>query len=648
MLATAPRTPVTARGASALTETPGAAPAGGPVSDRMQALLSRAVEEQVSEQRAVSTLLSEIRGQLAALSDGFRGTASDAGLERVGGAVDTVVADLRTSTSLLGQRIDALAKRVEAVAADATAPTEHAAVRLTALSAEIGAQAQAVERMQGALDQLSAFPSALAALQKDVAGLHDRLAPLAEVRSGLGDLSARTAGSLDALGPALEALRGSVAAFGPVPDPDRLRDAVVDALTGRLDALTETAARPVLGPEALTSSLGELRADLGTATGERFDQVAAALAAVESRLGQVGQRLSEVGDAAGGVPALSTDLTRLAGRVEELHALREQVGRLTLGVDALREDGTGTALTLGLAALRDDVEQLAERVEQTAPRPTDEIATLVSQRVADLLVETLAPRIADLVLNRVGATLVNQLGDALAPRLADDTEVLVRSVTADSERRVLAHVDEAVLALAEALLRRRRGGRPMTLPAPGAGHEAVHQPSELVPEVVPELLEVAVGAPEQPAPAEREPEPSVQDVIDTLNALPEVPAAVEAVAEPETPAEPQAAVQPPRPAVTSSLAPARAPAPTTAPVEAAAPVEAEPPAARLLEPTPDLPLDSEEPPVGGGGPGGRAQGRTRPRPQPQAQPTPTAPAREAAAAAPSPPAKRKPWWRPGG
>ena len=41
-----------------MTETP----AGGQMSDRMQALLSAAAEEQVREQRAVSTVLGELRG----------------------------------------------------------------------------------------------------------------------------------------------------------------------------------------------------------------------------------------------------------------------------------------------------------------------------------------------------------------------------------------------------------------------------------------------------------------------------------------------------------------------------------------------------------------------------------------------------------
>ena len=51
-----------------MTDSPGgpppAAPPAGPVSDRMQALLSRAVEEQVTEQRAVSSVLRELRTQV--------------------------------------------------------------------------------------------------------------------------------------------------------------------------------------------------------------------------------------------------------------------------------------------------------------------------------------------------------------------------------------------------------------------------------------------------------------------------------------------------------------------------------------------------------------------------------------------------------
>ncbi|MGB8649060.1 MAG: hypothetical protein WCD35_00215, partial [Mycobacteriales bacterium] len=507
-----------------MTDTPAGTPAaapGGPVSDRMQALLSRAVEEQVSEQRAVSTVLADLRTQVAGLADSVRSAASDAAVERLEGTVSTVVSDLRTSTALLGQRIEALAQRVDAVASQTAAPTEQAAVRLAALSAELGAHGEAVERLQTALDALSAFPQALGSLQKDVAGLHDRLQPLAQVRADVGDLGARTSGALEALRPQLAALQSKVEAIGVVPDPERSRDAVVDALVdalgGRLDQLVEAAERPVVGPEALRSDLGDLRVALDSATGERLDALRAGLGAVEERLGEVGQRVADVGDAAGGVPALATDLTRLSGRVEELHALRDQVAALADGVQELRDDSSGTTLTLGLAALRDDVEQLSERVAQAASPPVEEVAALVSQRVADRLVETLAPRIADVVLTRVSAALVAQLGDALAPRLRSDTELVVRAAGADSERRVLAHVDEAVLALAEALLRRRRGGRPVlptaeSEPAGAGGDEA-----ELLP-----------GGVEAPAPEVaqhvEEPQPPAQ----VAPAAAEVPAAVPA------------------------------------------------------------------------------------------------------------------------
>ena len=385
-----------------MTEMPAEAP-GGQTADRMQALLSAAAEEQVREQRAVSTVLAELRAQVASLTDGVRAAASDATVERLSGVVSTVVADLRTSTSLLGQRIEALSKRIDAVATDTAAPTEQAAVRLAGLSADVAAQGELVEGMSAALDQLAGFPGALAAMQKDVAGLHDRLQPLGEVRSGISDLGARTSQALDQLRPQIDALQAKLDSIGNVPDAERLRDAVVDALGHRLDKLEQAAERPVVGPEALKGHFGDLRASLDSRTGDRFDEVQAALGAIENRLGQVGERISDVGDAAGGVPAVATEVARLHSRLDDLAALRDQVTQLGQGLAAIQDDSTGMALSLGLANLRDDLHRLEELVTgQTAP-PTEEIAGVVSQRVADRLVETLAPRIADVVLTRTAS-----------------------------------------------------------------------------------------------------------------------------------------------------------------------------------------------------------------------------------------------------
>src|SRR5687768_2962529 len=91
----------------------GAGPGSGPVAERMQALLSRAVEDQASEARQVTTVLAELRQLVAGLSEQLRGTASAARVEEVGGDVAALSTTLRTSTSGLGERLDALSRRVE-------------------------------------------------------------------------------------------------------------------------------------------------------------------------------------------------------------------------------------------------------------------------------------------------------------------------------------------------------------------------------------------------------------------------------------------------------------------------------------------------------------------------------------------------------
>jgi hypothetical protein len=78
----------------------------------MQALLSRAVEEQVSEQRAVSHVLAEIKDQLQSLEASVRGAAANETVERLDAAVSTVVADQRTAATLLSQRLETLGARV--------------------------------------------------------------------------------------------------------------------------------------------------------------------------------------------------------------------------------------------------------------------------------------------------------------------------------------------------------------------------------------------------------------------------------------------------------------------------------------------------------------------------------------------------------
>lgn len=197
-----------------MTEDPGRTPvpAGGPMSERMQALLSRAAEEQLSEQRQVSISLTDLRTLVNGLSEQLRLTASSARLESLGGDVASLFTELRMSTGQLGERLDVLGRRVDEqgastseIVASAGSGTEALAVRVTALGTDLSTQGDSIDRLGSAVRALSSFPDALSALQRELSTLHDRLAPLAEVRSSLADLASRTA--------AVEGLRPDVAAL---------------------------------------------------------------------------------------------------------------------------------------------------------------------------------------------------------------------------------------------------------------------------------------------------------------------------------------------------------------------------------------------------------------------------------------------------
>jgi hypothetical protein len=674
----------------------------------MQALLSRAVEEQVSEQRAVSTILGELRQQVHGLAEALRHTAADASVERLGGLVSNVVADLRTSTSLLGQRIEALSKRIDQVAVDAAAPSQAAATHFGTMSADIHAQAEAIGQMRAAMAQLGAFPAALAALQKDVAGMHDRLQPLADLRSTVAELGVSSGGEGGG-GPRLDAIETKLDELAQAVRPERVRDSVVDALAGRLAKLEEAASRPVVGPEVLRSAFGDFRASLDVSTAERHDEQTAALTAMENRLGQVGQRIADIGDAAGAVPGLATDMAELGSKLSALSGVSDGLEAIAEGVRALQEQSTAEDGGSALAAIHTQLDALAEAVTAAAGPGAEELANAVSQRVADRLVETLAPRIADVVLTRVSGALVSQLGEALSPRLQADTEALVRNSVNDSERRVLAHLDEAVLALAEALLRRGKPRLPGTLATRAAATADEGKPAkgedsddkepavawDQADEDVQGLLDRLNAAPATPEPEDVTPRPEVK----LPEALPPLPSGVttsmapSSVATPAAAALPKAAPRPPvkkapakkaakAPAAKASKAPAKvvktssvAKAAQSRSAAARQMVPSRPPESRrpapkaaakatrpLVERTPDLPVDDIEPVRG-------APQRSAPRPLGR----PTAASRQAGAAyrpdaprpierpslarpdAPKPRGgvrepvqKKKSWWKPSG
>ena len=436
---------------------------GGPMSERMQALLSRAAEEQLIEQRQVSSVLGELRGLITGLGEQLRGTATSARLEGLGGDVSSLSAELRGSTTALGERVDALARTVDEQGASTSSSLatqgsglQSLAVRTSGLADDLSTHSAALERLTAAVDALQHFPDALGGLQSEIAGLHDQLDPLAEVRTTLVELNART-GELEAVRPELAALGHRLQGLATLTANDlvRARDGLQSLMTERLDRLE---ARPVLTQEGLDSALAPLLAHVATGPQvvDRLGGLDDRLTALEERLGALGQQLATVGELAGGVPAVAGDLSRVAARVEELTELRAEVQAVGAGVVSLQEDTPLPSLVLGVAGLREDVEDVAVRLTELHVPTAEAVAVAVEQQVVEPLVDVLAPRVAELVLSRVAATLVEQVAASVTTSVQSGLTERVRVATADSERRISAHVDEAVLVLAEALLRRRR------------------------------------------------------------------------------------------------------------------------------------------------------------------------------------------------
>jgi hypothetical protein len=87
---------------------------GSPMSERMQALLSRAVEDQVNEQRQVQNLVGEVRNhlaQLAAQVDALRASPPGA-TDQLERAVAGVSGEIREAIRVLGERIDGVSALV--------------------------------------------------------------------------------------------------------------------------------------------------------------------------------------------------------------------------------------------------------------------------------------------------------------------------------------------------------------------------------------------------------------------------------------------------------------------------------------------------------------------------------------------------------
>lgn len=400
-----------------------------PISDRMQALLAQAAEDQLSEQRQLAEALEDLRAQMS------RVTADVAALREQqaepSGRVDTAVGalsnEVRDAVGLINERLDGLARMVHQRGLDlAELRGSFAELRTT-----VGTHGDTLAGMTGGLDSLPSYGERVADLQRTVDALNERLGGLDEVRAAVGDVDQRVGATADALAE----VRGFL---------DELRqrtDSPVSA--GDLEATAGQVA-------ALSIRIEELAATT-TPLAERLSAMQESIALETERNARLAEQLGELADrleeAAGTAAAARSDSAALSARID---ALQEDVTAIGANVTGLVEAGPDPAeLQAALDAARHAGDQVG-RVNEIAVQVAEVRAALLGDDGLEGQVAALSDRMS--VRGDGGAGGPDEGTHAMV------SEAVAREVAA-SEQRLSQHLDEAMLALAEVLLRRRgRGG----------------------------------------------------------------------------------------------------------------------------------------------------------------------------------------------
>lgn len=396
-----------------MTQDPGS---GVPMSERMQSLLSRAVEDQLSEQRQLAGVLADVRTQLGQLTDQLGTTPGGAAASpQIEEALGAIAGNVRDAVRLLGERLDTVGRLVQERGHDLA---EQRAM-IGELKASVDGHSSALAGVTGGLSALPAFGERIDTLQAGLVGLGDRLQGLEELVAAVSALQQRSDAVDSGLRELRQAFSGVAARAAQLPGREDM-----ESMTGRVaDAVDGMGGRLSRLETALPSLL------------ERLDALADAHEESKESLQEVKDRLGDgVASAAGGGP----ELADLSGLRDEVAALREHLE--------------------SSEASDDDVESLMERL--------------------DALHEGLLG--GDGVVARLAALEGGGSAAASPSGLdADEVEQIVATAVAESERRLADHVDEAVLTLAEALLRRRARARPAGLAGVlGSGEAASAMPVE--------------------------------------------------------------------------------------------------------------------------------------------------------------------------
>lgn len=397
---------------------------GTPISDRMQSLLEQAAEDQAGEQRQLSDALAELRSQLTQLSADVAGVRAeldrDNGMDTAVGAVST---EVREAVQVIGERLDGLARMVHQRGLDI------AELRgsVGELRTSVVAHGDALNGLTGGMDSLPSYGDRVGALQEAVTALADRLSGIDDLRVAMADVDSRVGATSDTiieLRRGFDDLRVRIGGLAAADDLDNT-SSQLDSLGQQIEALRAMTTPLSEGVASLQESL-RLETDRNSRLSEQIaelhDQIeATATTAGEVRGGDEGltQRLDE----------LQQDITAIGGNV---------AGLVESGVDP-------EELVDALRAARAAAEQ-GQHISEIAEQVADVRAALVGDGGLEGQVAALADRIS-----RVDQSSLDEW--SVDERISST----VSAAVAASEQRLTEHLDSAMMALAEVLLRRRPG-----------------------------------------------------------------------------------------------------------------------------------------------------------------------------------------------
>lgn len=380
---------------------------GSPMSERMQSLLSRAVEDQLTEQRQLAGVLGEVHAQLTRIDERIGSLhAGAAGAAPVEQGLAGIATDLREAVRVLAERLDGVGRLVQQRGHDLS----ELKAMVAQLRETVDAQGTGLSGLTGGLGALPAFGDRIETLQTGLAELSDRLRGLEEIGPAIGSMQQRADAHDAGLRDLRQAFTGVAARAAQLPGRED-----VDGMLGRV--------------------------------GEAVEALGNRLARLESAVPSMLERLDGVADA---VERQGTDVEEVRDRIGDLSSQRSAEG----------------AAVDWMATVERALVDLRQRMDAVFARSGDGDAV-------DDVVERL-----DALTERLfgDGGLQAEVAARAEPAETDDgrVEEIVARAVEDSERRLADHVDQAVLALAEVLVR-RRGGRPgrVDQPFPAAAPVAV-------------------------------------------------------------------------------------------------------------------------------------------------------------------------------